>query len=43
MKAQIPEPSDETVVFVCGPPMMQIGLKKQLMELGHPTDKVIFP
>ncbi|UCC80800.1 MAG: cytochrome-b5 reductase [Candidatus Zixiibacteriota bacterium] len=36
-------PSDDTVIFVCGPPMMQINLKKQLMELGHPGEKVIFP
>ena len=36
-------PSDDTVIFVCGPPMMQIDLKKQLIELGHPGDKVIFP
>ncbi|UCE65556.1 MAG: cytochrome-b5 reductase [Candidatus Zixiibacteriota bacterium] len=36
-------PSDDTVIFVCGPPMMQINLKKQLLELGHQSEKVIFP
>jgi len=36
-------PSEDTVIFVCGPPMMQINLKKQLLELGYLSDKVIFP
>lgn len=43
MSEKLFEPSDDTVVFVCGPPMMQINLKKQLIELGHPGDRVIFP
>ena len=43
MNEKLFDPSEDTVIFVCGPPMMQINLKKQLMELGHPGDKVIFP
>ena len=43
MAERLYNPSDDTVIFVCGPPMMQINLKKQLIELGHPGEKVIFP
>jgi cytochrome-b5 reductase len=43
MREKLPNASDDTVIFVCGPPMMQLSLKKQLIELGHPTEKVIFP
>lgn len=43
MKDRLFEPSDDTVVFVCGPPMMQIDLKKKLIEIGHEKDRIIFP
>lgn len=43
MKEKLPEPSDDTVIFVCGPPMMQLDLKKKLIEIGHAKEKVIFP
>lgn len=43
MNEKLFKASDDTVIFVCGPPMMQINLKKQLMELGHPGEKIIFP
>jgi cytochrome-b5 reductase len=43
LKDRLPAHSDQTVVFVCGPPMMQINLRKNLIELGYPKDKIIFP
>jgi cytochrome-b5 reductase len=43
LKDRLPAPSDQTVVFVCGPPMMQINLRKNLIELGYSKDKIIFP
>ena len=43
MKDRLFEPSEDTVIFVCGPPMMQIDLKKKLIEIGHEKDRIIFP
>jgi cytochrome-b5 reductase len=43
MSERLFAPSDATVIFVCGPPMMQINMKKYLIELGHKKEKVIFP
>ncbi len=43
MKAHLPEPSDQTVIFLCGPPMMQIELRKKLIEMGHRKEKIIIP
>lgn len=43
MKEKLPEPSDDTVIFACGPPMMQLDLRKKLIEIGHAKEKVIFP
>jgi cytochrome-b5 reductase len=43
MKERLPEPSDQTIIFVCGPPMMQIELRKKLIAMGHQKDKIIIP
>ncbi len=43
MKQHLPEPSVDTAIFVCGPPMMQIELRKNLIAQGHSKDKIIFP
>ena len=43
MKDRLPEPSDDTVIFLCGPPMMQVDLRRKLIEFGHKKDMVIFP
>jgi cytochrome-b5 reductase len=43
MKDMLFKPSEDTVVFVCGPPMMQLDLKKKLIEIGHEKDRIIFP
>lgn len=43
MMARLPGPSGETVVFLCGPPMMQLDMRKRLLEIGHAKDKIIMP
>ena len=43
MKDKLPGPSDDTVIFACGPPMMQLDLRKKLIEIGHAKERVIFP
>ncbi len=43
MMARMPEAGDDTVIFICGPPMMQIGLKNSLVASGYESDRVIFP
>jgi cytochrome-b5 reductase len=43
LQAQLPEQSEQTTIFVCGPPMMQIELRKKLLDLGYQKEKIIFP
>jgi cytochrome-b5 reductase len=43
MNRKLPAPSDDTTIFVCGPPMMQLDLRRKLLEIGYPKDSVIFP
>ncbi len=43
MKEKLPAPSDETVIFLCGPPLMQLDLRKKLIELGHQKEKILIP
>jgi cytochrome-b5 reductase len=43
LKEQLPEASDATTIFVCGPPMMQIEVRKKLIAMGHQKDRIIIP
>jgi cytochrome-b5 reductase len=43
MRTHLPPPSDDTIVFLCGPPMMEIEFRKKLAELGYAKDKIIVP
>jgi cytochrome-b5 reductase len=43
MQMHLPPPSEETLIFLCGPPMMQIELHKKLAELGYEKKKIIIP
>ena len=43
IKKEIFSPNAETTVFLCGPPMMQIELRKILLSLGFTKDKIILP
>jgi len=43
MSEKLPEPSSDTIVFVCGPPLMQLDMRKRLIEIGHEKNKIIFP
>lgn len=43
MRASLPGPSDDTVIFLCGPPLMELDIRKRLLELGHAKPKLINP
>lgn len=43
MKSKLPKPSDDTVIFLCGPPMMQLDLRKKLLELRYAKESVLIP
>lgn len=43
MREHLPAPSDQTLVYLCGPAMMQIELQKKLMGLGYDRKKIIIP
>lgn len=43
MNERLPAPSGDTVIFLCGPPMMQLDLRKRLIEIGHAKEKIIIP
>lgn len=43
IKSKLPEPSDDTVIFLCGPPMMQLDLRKKLLGLGYEKETVLIP
>jgi len=43
MKRRLPGPSPDTVIFLCGPPFMQLDLRKKLLELGHEKERIILP
>ena len=39
MKAHLPQPSDENVVLLCGPPMMVESCEKNLKSIGFDCEK----
>jgi cytochrome-b5 reductase len=43
MKAHLPAPSDQTIIFLCGPPVMELNLREQLTELGYGKNRIINP
>ncbi|MEE9554126.1 MAG: NADH-cytochrome b5 reductase [candidate division Zixibacteria bacterium] len=43
MKEKLPEPSAETLIFLCGPPRMQLDLRKKLLELGYEKETLLIP
>jgi cytochrome-b5 reductase len=43
MREHLPAPSDETTIFLCGPAIMEIDLRKRLGELGYEKGKLIVP
>lgn len=43
IREHLPAPSDETLVFLCGPPLMQIEQLKKLMLIGHDKKRIVIP
>jgi cytochrome-b5 reductase len=43
MRQHLPAPSEDTLIFLCGPPMMQIELMKKLAAMGHEKKRIIIP
>jgi cytochrome-b5 reductase len=43
LREHLPEPGPETVVFLCGPPMMVDALEGTLKGMGYPEQSIILP
>ncbi|MDF2460564.1 MAG: putative Cytochrome-b5 reductase, partial [Nitrospira sp.] len=43
LREHLPEPGPETVVFLCGPPMMVDVLEGTLKSMGYPEQSIILP
>ncbi len=43
LRQYLPPPSDDTCVFLCGPPPMVDALETTLKELGYPEQAIILP
>ena len=39
----LPDPRDSTVVFLCGPPMMEFKVRQALLSLGYNKKQIIIP
>jgi len=43
LRKQLPPPGADTIVFLCGPPMMVDALEGTLKAIGHPEQAIILP
>lgn len=43
IREKMPPPSDDTIIFICGPPLMQLDMHKKALEQGYAKDKLIIP
>lgn len=43
MAEHLPEPSEDTLIFLCGPPMMEFKLREKILALGYEKKKLIIP
>jgi cytochrome-b5 reductase len=43
LRTHLPQPGPETVVFLCGPPMMVDALEGTLKGMGYPEQSIILP
>jgi len=43
LRAQLPEPGPDTVIFLCGPPPMTDALETSLKAIGHSEQAIILP
>ncbi len=43
MRETLPSPDDDTMVFLCGPPMMEFQLRKTLLAIGYDKKRLVIP
>jgi NAD(P)H-flavin reductase len=43
LRTHLPQPGPQTVVFLCGPPMMVDALEGTLKGMGYPEQFIILP
>lgn len=43
LKKYLPESSPDSMVFLCGPPMMEFQLRKQILALGYDKKRLVIP
>jgi Na+-transporting NADH:ubiquinone oxidoreductase subunit NqrF len=43
LRAHLPAPVPEAVVFLCGPPLMADALEGTLKSIGYPEHSIILP
>ncbi len=43
LKANLPEPGSDTLIFLCGPPMMEFQLRKAVLALGYDKKQLVIP
>jgi len=43
IRSNLSPPDPRNVIFVCGPPMMQLEIRRILVEIGHAKENIIFP
>ena len=43
LKQHLPEPADDTLIFLCGPPMMEFQLRKAILALGYEKKRLVIP
>jgi NAD(P)H-flavin reductase len=43
LRGYLPPPVPETVVFLCGPPLMVNALEGTLKDIGYPEESIVLP
>jgi cytochrome-b5 reductase len=43
LKAHLPSPDDNPLIFLCGPPMMEYKLKQAILAIGYEKSRIVVP
>ena len=43
IKANLPSPDTDCLIFLCGPPMMEFKLRQKLLDIGYNKRQIIIP
>jgi len=43
LKANLPPPDDNPLIFLCGPPMMEFKLRQAILSLGYEKTRLVVP